>query len=671
MIPLSEVVRPGWCDEFRPEQTLTAVRAALAIEQGAQVVLIDGPPGIGKTLLADMVAQLLQMRMCYVAPHLILQDQFLRDFDQARILKGRANYPRGDDPNRTMWPARTCADCHKREYCDPREEGHCEYRDAKDAFQVAQVGVVNTAYWLTAASHLGMFNRLWTSVQPKDSEWKAVVIAKRFSRTDEWQAYGERGQRLDIEKVMPEPTHCDHCRRKQVRNYVVIAQDREGKRIQLGNNCLAQYRVWFPPALKEAVLPGVYGWHGDYLTVFDEADELERLLMNFLAVKIGKKTFEELDLPNAPRRNQAERWPKWLEKAVVPRVRRALAAAEYDANEPGAGAEETRRFNRLKRLLGSIARIDENWIYQPKGARGVVLKPANVAEFGKSTIGRWGLPCILQSATILRPEQRVADLGLSDLNWVYINAKSDWDPRRRPIYRYRTLNVVKEKPPQEEGKKRRKRADKPWKDQEFWGKLVAQVAWVALRYPTERTLVHTISYELADSLRESLTPILGDRVITYSSSATKDEALAKYLETPGAILLAPSMTRGVDLAGDACRNVIILKFPWPNLGDKQVKKRQEQDWRWYRLIAIAELVQAVGRGCRSASDWCRVWIMDSQFDRVWKSNKDWFPEWFRACMKHPRDLHDTISEVLEEEASFSEEAQELTLCSAGFSLVGP
>src|SRR5690606_19006100 len=120
--------------------------------RGKRVMVLDAPVGAGKTLIAEMVRRRLGETMLYVAHSRGLQDQFLRDFPYARVLKGRANYGTEHGPN---WV--TAGDCTRKPggagggaggggegcaWCDKA----CPYEAAKAAARGAVVAVVNTAY---------------------------------------------------------------------------------------------------------------------------------------------------------------------------------------------------------------------------------------------------------------------------------------------------------------------------------------------------------------------------------------------------------------------------------------------------------------------------------------------------------------------------------------------
>src|SRR3954469_13833711 len=85
---------PSWANVLRPAQRQAIDQVMASFSLGNQVVLLDAPTGSGKTLIAEMVRRAKGVRYStYVAHSKSLQDQFLRDFKYARVLKGRTNYP--------------------------------------------------------------------------------------------------------------------------------------------------------------------------------------------------------------------------------------------------------------------------------------------------------------------------------------------------------------------------------------------------------------------------------------------------------------------------------------------------------------------------------------------------------------------------------------------------
>ena len=125
------------------------------------VVYLDAPVGSGKSVVGEIVRQLLGVPGLYVCTDKKLQQQFLDDFPYAKVLMGRGNYPteRGGD-DRDQWGRLVLSadDCTGQQgdlkdcwYC-PNGRGGCPYHVAKAAAVASPLAVLNTAYLLASAS---------------------------------------------------------------------------------------------------------------------------------------------------------------------------------------------------------------------------------------------------------------------------------------------------------------------------------------------------------------------------------------------------------------------------------------------------------------------------------------------------------------------------------------
>ena len=126
----------------------------------------------GKTAVGEAVRRLLAVPGVYVCTDRVLQDQVLRDFPYAKVLKGRSNYPTLNFPERHQTPTwqdeLSADDCDLSpigdgpqracSYCTPWT--HCPYRLAKTAALAGPLSVLNTAYLLAEANQVGGFSGL-------------------------------------------------------------------------------------------------------------------------------------------------------------------------------------------------------------------------------------------------------------------------------------------------------------------------------------------------------------------------------------------------------------------------------------------------------------------------------------------------------------------------------
>lgn len=150
---------PAWVEGFRDHQVQAVEEIAEAYNRGADVVFLDAPTGAGKTLIGEMARRIVGGKSLYVCHSIGLQEQFVNDFPYASVLKGRANYPTQMAP----FPEVTCADCTlttqpEAEDADCTfcaEPAMCAYVEARDDALHNQIAVVNTAYFLSEANHVG------------------------------------------------------------------------------------------------------------------------------------------------------------------------------------------------------------------------------------------------------------------------------------------------------------------------------------------------------------------------------------------------------------------------------------------------------------------------------------------------------------------------------------
>ena len=133
------------------------------------------------------------------------------------------------------------------------------------------------------------------------------------------------------------------------------------------------------------------------------------------------------------------------------------------------------------------------------------------------------------------------------------------------------------------------------------------------------------SYKIANYIEQNC---WNERLLFHKSD-DRDDILQKFMKsTEPLVLVSPSMTEGVDLKDDLARWEIIVKIPYPYLGDKQVSRRMEVDPDWYVWQTCLKLVQSYGRIFRSETDWGSAYIFDSGAQYFIHKYKHILPKWF-------------------------------------------
>ena len=72
--------------------------------------------------------------------------------------------------------------------------------------------------------------------------------------------------------------------------------------------------------------------------------------------------------------------------------------------------------------------------------------------------------------------------------------------------------------------------------------------------------------------------------------------------------------------------IIIMKIPYPNLGDNLVLAKVKIFPRWYNSETSNTVIQAIGRGNRTPTDWCTTYILDGNFGQLYQETITQYPE---------------------------------------------
>jgi ATP-dependent DNA helicase DinG len=380
------------------------------------------------------------------------------------------------------------------------------------------------------------------------------------------------------------------------------------------------------------------------LVIVDEADALESALMGFIEYTVPEYVGRALGL-NYPikgaRKPTIIAWLQSVQSSAAMHVRKEAQNMEMKTvrrwksfiEETGRVAAEIQRdvdaaVKARDRGEESDADGDESgrWL-RDYDTKTFTMKPVLVSPYGPMNLWRHGKRWLIMSATIISPDEMVESLGIP-FDWECVTVPMTFPVENRPIILAPVGNVT-------------------YKEQDATlPKLVYALEQISAKHAGERILVHTVSYALNRKLFDALLQsdvVLDRQLITHEQrdgSRGKLDALARYRATPGAMMLAPSMERGVDLSGEDCRVVVVVKVPFPALGDKRISARVHLPGgqQWYTVQTIRDIVQMTGRGVRSEHDYATTYILDTQFVRnVWSKAKLLFPAWWREAVDATAD----------------------------------
>ena len=153
------------------------------------------------------------------------------------------------------------------------------------------------------------------------------------------------------------------------------------------------------------------------------------------------------------------------------------------------------------------------------------------------------------------------------------------------------------------------------------------------RHNNEKGIIHTGSYKNALRLFQMMPDNIRKRMFIYGSSKEKNNTLYDFENSDNGILVGPTLTEGIDLPDDGCRFIIIMKIPYPNLGDNLVLAKVKIFPRWYNSETSNTVIQAIGRGNRTPTDWCTTYILDGNFGQLYQETITQYPEELQKRMQ--------------------------------------
>lgn len=364
------------------------------------------------------------------------------------------------------------------------------------------------------------------------------------------------------------------------------------------------------------------------LLVLDEAHGVEAHLMHYLHVRVTDEMLARVGLD--------ERIPAFIDAhdaidiadALLPRL--SARRAEIDA-ELGASTlrhVDVQRLQSLQWLDAQVRRLrwltdtwdaGVEWVFEhgsDRSGRWVAWKPIDVGPMAEDLLLGHAQRVLMLSATVLDERTFLRGLGVAPDEAALIRVASSFPPERRPL----VLRPVA-------------RLTRHHQEREL-PRLVAEVAAIMDDHDAEKGVVHTHAYRIAAALHAGLPEHLRRRIVTHVSSEGRQAALEEHLTRPEpTVLLTPSMTEGLDLAGDLARWQVICKLPYPYLGDPQVAARRDRDPDWYAWRTSLTLVQAYGRAVRSREDHAVTYLLDADAPAFLDRHRSRLPGWFVEAIR--------------------------------------
>lgn len=366
--------------------------------------------------------------------------------------------------------------------------------------------------------------------------------------------------------------------------------------------------------------------------IADEADVLESLITDYISLQISGRLIKELRL-GSPKRKTAEAkdgvdsWLKWAYSATK-RIKLKIGAIKLmlpdnHTLDDDKALERTKRIDQLdglcKKLKFFYDNVDDTWILETDKQFGnLSFRPTWLSpELSEQFFFKHAAKFVLMSGTFPPQNILAQELGVDPSLIDFVEIPSTFPRKNNKIVMKPVANM----------------SFKTY-DAEL-PRLITAIRAILDDHPDSKGIIHAVSYKLANAILDGVQDY-DHRLITHTAKDRIEVLdMFKGVDYP-AVLISPSMERGVDLPDDLCRFAILAKCPYKSVADKVVSKRLYSGStgnQWYKSQAAQNLVQACGRGVRSETDYCTTYLLDTNITDLIKQNRRLFPGYFIDCLE--------------------------------------
>ena len=146
----------------------------------------------------------------------------------------------------------------------------------------------------------------------------------------------------------------------------------------------------------------------------------------------------------------------------------------------------------------------------------------------------------------------------------------------------------------------------------------------------EKGLILVPSFKVAEQIAQGIKSRKA-RVFLHDRRTPLHNLLYDFKKcTKPAVLISPSIFEGLDFAGDDSRYQVILKAPFPSLGEKRMKHIADKYGDIYRLMTLKKIIQGIGRSVRSPDDWAVTYVLDANVKKLFNSDLNVWADQFEV-----------------------------------------
>ena len=223
--------------------------------------------------------------------------------------------------------------------------------------------------------------------------------------------------------------------------------------------------------------------------------------------------------------------------------------------------------------------------------------------------------CVLMSATIGNKNIYIENISDNVDKFIYTEVPSTFDFTNSPIYIYSNFKLSYSN------------------KQTLLPSMLKTVINIIEAFGGLHGVIQTANYEIMNYIYNNIDSKYKKRLFIYNDSKEKSEIIEQYKNTLNGILIGPSIYEGIDFPDEMCRFIIIMKMPYPSLGDEFTKAKMNIYKGWYESHTSNIIIQGIGRGIRNKTDWCQTFILDGNFVRLYRNTNTQYPDYIKKRLQ--------------------------------------
>lgn len=356
------------------------------------------------------------------------------------------------------------------------------------------------------------------------------------------------------------------------------------------------------------------------LLIIDEAHNTENKFLDFMTLSLSNKRryfpieefkrLEDYDPFIAERYQECQNRIGELNRKLY--LQEEISEAEADELE-----DLLRRQTKFAIYLNNRERIDPPpaeyvFKYEDRGNyQTLTFRPIFVDDFIERKLFPYAEKFLMMSATILDKKNFCRNTGLDPNEVCYIQQSSNFPSKNYPISK-KYIGKMSHKFIKENIKK-----------------IPSAVEEILEMHPNQKGIIQTHNEKIAQYIKAHC---LNPRLTFNKDHSTPMEMLKIHREKAGSFIVASGLKEGLDLKGDLSEVQVFCKVPYPDLGDKRVRRRMELQEGWFEYMTAVMFIQSFGRSIRSEKEQITTYILDTGFGWFYFRNYKLFPEHIRQAI---------------------------------------